>query len=179
MEGQLRNPVRWYALRTRSRHEQVVHDGLAKKGVSVFLPKTRTLSTRKDRRKFIEVPMFPGYVFVESDLEPHHHLLILKTVGAVELVGMGRRPVAIPKNAIDSLCILARRPEAVVSGPLIRKGDPVLIVSGPFVGVEGIFDQCRGNGRVIVNIEILGQSAAVDVDTNEVEIAGNTSGIQS
>ena len=73
----------WYVLHTKSRFESVVNDGLYKKSIEVFLPKIIVPSKRKDRRKLIHVPLFPGYVFVKSDLNPVHHLDILKTVGAV------------------------------------------------------------------------------------------------
>ena len=77
----------WYVLHTKSRFENVVSELLLKKSIEVFLPKITVASRRKDRKKMIRVPLFPGYVFVKTDLAPDHHLDIVKTVGAVKLVG--------------------------------------------------------------------------------------------
>ena len=93
---------RWYVLHTRSRFETVVHDGLTKKAHDVFLPKVRVRSKRRDRKVMIDVPLFPGYVFVKSNLHPTHHIDIVKTVGAVRLIGNKQIPVAVPDETIHS-----------------------------------------------------------------------------
>jgi transcriptional antiterminator NusG len=85
----------WYALHTKSRFENVVNEGLAKKTLDVFLPKITVKSRRRDRHKMIRVPLFPGYVFVRTDLNPYEHIEILKTTGAVKLIGSTRGPVPI------------------------------------------------------------------------------------
>jgi transcription elongation factor/antiterminator RfaH len=159
----------WYALHTKSRFENVVNDGLAKKALDVFLPKITVKSRRRDRHKMIRVPLFPGYVFVRTDLNPYEHVEILKTTGAVQLIGSTRGPVPIADATIDSLKIMVSTDKEVITGTRFQKGDPVMVVSGPFAGVKGIFSSYRGDGRVIVNIEALGQYAAVNVDVNDVE----------
>ena len=82
----------WYVVHTKSRFENVLFDGLIKKSLETFLPKVRVRSKRRDRRLMIQVPLFPGYLFVRTDLSPHEHLEIVKTAGAVRLVGKQRRP---------------------------------------------------------------------------------------
>ena len=159
----------WYALHTKSRFENVVNDGLAKKSLDVFLPKITVKSQRRDRHKMIRVPLFPGYLFVKTDLNPHEHVEILKTTGAVRLIGSVRGPVAIADATIDSLKIMVSTDHEVVTGTRLKKGDRVMVIRGPFAGVTGIFASYRGDGRVIVNIEALGQFAAVNVDATDVE----------
>ena len=83
---------RWYAVHTRSRFEQKVHDGILGKSIEVFLPKIQVMSRRKDRRKKILIPLIPGYVFVNTALEPEEYLNILKTVGVVRMVGFKGKP---------------------------------------------------------------------------------------
>ena len=85
----------WYVLHTKSRFENVVSDGLAKKSIEVFLPKILVKSRRRDRKMMIRVPLFPGYVFVKTDLNPYEHIEILKTVGAVRLIGDRRGPISV------------------------------------------------------------------------------------
>jgi transcription elongation factor/antiterminator RfaH len=159
----------WYALHTKSRFENVVNDGLAKKTLDVFLPKITVKSRRRDRHKMIRVPLFPGYVFVRTDLNPYEHIEILKTTGAVRLIGSARGPVPIADATMDSLKIMVSTEGEVITGTRFKKGDRVMVVSGPFAGVTGVFSSYRGDDRVIVNIEALGQFAAVNVDATDVE----------
>ncbi|MGD8836390.1 MAG: UpxY family transcription antiterminator [Desulfobacteraceae bacterium] len=159
----------WYVLHTKSRFENVVRDGLFKKSVDVFLPKITVQSKRKDRKKMIRVPLFPGYVFVKSDLSPNHHLDIVKTVGAVKLVGNNQGAISVPTETIDSLKIMVASNQPVETGYQFDKGDQVMVVDGPFAGVTGIFERYGRQGRIVVNIEALGQFAAVEVDADDVE----------
>jgi transcriptional antiterminator NusG len=159
----------WYGLHTRSRFEQVVFDGLHKKFFEAFLPKITVMSKRRDRRKKIRVPLFPGYVFVRSDLNVHERLEIVKTVGVVRLVGNRDGPISIPNEAIDSLRIMVVGDNPVETGTRFKKGDRVMVVEGPFAGVVGTFVRYRGFGRVVVSIEALGQYAAVNVPEEHVE----------
>jgi transcription termination/antitermination protein NusG len=159
----------WYVLHTKSRFENVVIDGLAKKKVEVFLPRISVASRRKDRKKMIRVPLFPGYVFVRTDLNPAHHLEIVKTVGAVKLVGSQQGPVSVPDETIQSLRIMVASDQPISTGTMFRKGDHVMVINGPFCGVIGIFDGYRGKSRIVVHIEALGQFASVEVSAEDVE----------
>lgn len=160
----------WYVLHTKSRFENVVHEGLLKKRIEVFLPKITVQSKRRDRRKMIRVPLFPGYVFVKTNLHPHHHLEVVKTAGAVRLIGSKKGPVPVPDETIDSLKIMVSTDFPVTTGQRLQKGDRVMVVSGPFAGVVGTFVRYRGQGRVIVNVEALGQYAGVEVSYDDIEI---------
>jgi transcription antitermination factor NusG len=117
----------------------------------------------------IQVPLFPGYLFVRTDLRPDRHLEIVKTVGAVRLIGTKDGPVPVPDDTISSLEIMVSTELPVATGSRLRKGDRVVVVSGPFAGVTGTFVRYRGKGRVVVNIEALGQYAGVEVDEGDVE----------
>ena len=159
----------WYVLHTRSRFEQVVFDGLARKSLEAFLPKMTVMSRRRDRRLRIRVPLFPGYVFVRSDLNAHERLEIVKTAGVVRLVGNKDGPLAVLDESIDSLKIMVSGDSPIVTGTRLRKGDRVMVIEGPFAGVVGTFVRYGGSGRVVVSIEALGQYAAVDVPEEHVE----------
>ena len=159
----------WFVVHTRSRFEQVVFDGFDRKSLEAFLPKITVVSKRRDRRKKIRVPLFPGYVFIRSDLNPHERLEIVKTTGVVRLVGNVDGPVSVPEESIDSLRIIVAGSDPVETGTQFRKGDRVLVVEGPFAGVIGVFVRYRGFNRVVVDIEALGQYAGVDVAEDQVE----------
>ena len=159
----------WYALHTKSRFENVVSEGLLKKSLEAFLPKIKVKSRRRDRKLMIRVPLFPGYIFVKTDLNPTEHLEILKTVGAVQLVGNKDGPISISDETIESLKIMIATDSPITTGSRFQKGDRVIVVYGPFAGVTGTFVRYRGKGRVVVNIEALGQHAGVDVSEDDVE----------
>jgi transcription elongation factor/antiterminator RfaH len=159
----------WYVLHTKSRFESVVHEGLHRKKVEVFLPLITVASRRKDRKKMIRVPLFPGYLFVKSDLHPHHHIEIVKTVGAVKLVGDKRGPICVPNETIESLHIMVASDKPITTGSAFAKGDRVVVINGPFTGVTGVFERYHGADRIVVYIEALGQFAAVEVNVEDVE----------
>jgi transcription termination/antitermination protein NusG len=159
----------WYVLHTRSHFENVVHGSLGGKAKETFLPKMRVRSRRKDRVKMIDLPVFPGYVFVRTSLLPAEHVDILKIPGAVRLIGNSAGPVSVPDATIESLRIMTAVPESVFAGTRFEKGDRVMVIAGPFAGVVGFFSRYRGQERVVVEIEILGRFAAVEVAEEEVE----------
>ena len=160
----------WYVLHTKSRFENVVYDGLIKKSMEVFLPKIQVRSKRRDRRVMIKAPLFPGYLFVKTDLNPYEHIEIVKTTGAVRLIGNKEGPVPVPEENITSLKIMVACTNEISTGRQFKKGDKVIVVGGPFAGVTGVFARYRGKSRVIVTIEALGQFAGVDVEENDIEL---------
>ena len=160
----------WYVLHTKSRFENVVNEGLTKKSLEVFLPKIQVRSKRRDRKVMIRVPLFPGYLFVKSNLEPYEHIEIVKTVGVVRLVGNKDGPIPVFSETIESLKIMVQGNESVTTGSRFKKGDKVIVAHGPFAGVVGTFVRHRGKGRVIVNIEALGQYAGVNVSEEDIEL---------
>jgi len=161
--------LQWYVLHTRSRFENVVSDGLLKKAFEVYLPRIQVPSKRRDRKKMIHVPLFPGYIFVRTDLNPYQQLEIVKTVGVVRFVGNRQGPLPVRTEAIESLRIMVASDRDIVTGRRLRRGDRVRVTAGPFAGVVGTFVRYRGQSRVVVNIEALGQYAAVEVDLDDVE----------
>lgn len=159
----------WYVLHTKSRFENVVNEGLERKSMEVFLPKIKVRSKRRDRKALIQVPLFPGYLFVKTDLTPRQHIEIVKTAGAVRLIGTKGSPVPVPQETIESLKIMVAADFPVSTGTRLRKGDRVMVVAGPLAGITGTFIRYRGGGRVVVNIEVLGRFAGVDVQEEDVE----------
>jgi len=159
----------WYVIHTRSRFENVVSDGLIKKSFDVFLPKVKVPSKRRDRKLMIWVPVFPGYLFVKTDLSAHEHLDIVKTIGAVRLVGTKDGPVSVPNEAIASLKIMVSNNSPIITGKRLVRGDKVMVVKGSFTGVIGTFSNYRGKGRVVINVDALGQTAGVDVHEDDIE----------
>ena len=163
--------LNWFALLTRSNFELVVYKSIAKKKIEVFLPRIKKKSKRKDRNLMIETPLFPGYIFVKSTFDSGDQLNILKTIGAVRLLGNQAGPVPVPQAQVESLKILTSANMDLITGANIRikKGEPVMILEGPMAGIKGEFAKYKGKGRVIIKIDVLGQYAGVEVPEENVE----------
>lgn len=161
----------WFVLLTRSNFEQTVHKAINNKKIEAFLPTVKRKSKRKDRHLMIDFPLFPGYIFVKSNPEPASQLNILKTTGAVRLLGNQTGPVPVPASQIESLKLLTNIKTDLITGTNIglKKGDPVMIIDGPMAGVRGEFTHHKGKGRVVIKIDVLGQYAGVEVEKENVE----------
>jgi transcription termination/antitermination protein NusG len=157
-------PGKWYAVHTRSRFEQKVFDGIHSKSIEVFLPRIQVISRRKDRHKKIYVPLLPGYVFVNSLLEPAEYLNILKTAGVVRLIGFEGKPVPARDDEINSLMILNGTDRTVQNTEYMSKGDRIMIMDGPLKGLVGFYIKAKGQGKVIVSVDLLNRSLEVDVE---------------
>jgi transcription termination/antitermination protein NusG len=155
---------KWYAVHTRSRFEQKVFDGIHSKSIEVFLPRIQVISRRKDRHKKIFVPLLPGYVFVNSLLEPAEYLNILKTAGVVRLIGFEGKPVPAKNDEINSLMILDGTDRSVQNTVYMSKGDRVMIMEGPLKGLVGFYIKAKGQGKVVVSVDLLNRSLEVDIE---------------
>jgi transcriptional antiterminator NusG len=165
--------VKWYAIHARSRHEDVVLQGLRKKLVEAFLPKIQVMSRRRDRRKRIFVPLLPGYVFVHTDLNPHQYWDIIKTYGVVRIIGVKGKPVPVKDEEIASLQILHGTDRTVRNQAYMKTGDSVMIVEGPLKGLTGFYLRHKGkSGKVVVSIDLLQRSLAVEIENWIVEKIG-------
>lgn len=167
----MKDQLNWFALLTKSNFERTVYTSILKKKIPVFLPQIRRKSLRKDRRLMVEYPLFPGYIFVQSTFHPADQLNILKTTGAVRLLGNQTGPVPVPDIQIDSLKILTSSHMDLITGSNIRlkKGDPVMIIEGPLAGIRGEFIRQKGQGRVVIKINLLGQYAGTEIEEDKIE----------
>ena len=157
--------TKWYAIHTRSRFEQKVHDAFSGKSIEVFLPKAQVMSRRKDRRKKILVPLLPGYVFVHSTLDPEEYWDIIKTVGVVRMVGFEGKPVPARDEEISSLMILNGTDRTVQNRTYMKSGDRVMIMEGPLKGLVGFYLRHKGQSdKVVVSVELLHRSLAVEIE---------------
>ena len=162
--GNNQQSLKWYALHTRSRFEQKVHDGLCGKSFEAFLPKIQVMSRRKDRRKKILVPLIPGYVFVRSLLEAEEYHRIIKTIGVVRIISFKGKPIPADDQEISSLMILDGTDRTVQNRSYMRKGESVMIMEGPFKGLAGFYLRAKGKtDRVVVSVELLQRSLEVEV----------------
>ena len=159
------NPLKWYAIHTRSHFEQKVYDGLRGKSIETFLPRIQVMSRRKDRRKKLLVPLLPGYVFVRTDLNADEHLKILKTPGLVRIIGFKGKPVPANEEEVSSLMVLDGTDHTVQNRSYMSKGNRVRIMEGPLKGLVGFYIRHSGRkNKVIVSVELLQRSLEVEIE---------------
>ena len=160
----------WYVVHTRSRYEVKVHECLCSKALESFLPLIEIRSRRRDRRKFIKIPLFPGYLFVRTVLEPDIYHEIIKTKGIVRIVGFNNHFSPVEPGKVESIQLMLASGRPLNPWASITKGKPVRIIDGPLRGAEGIVvnrkDQKR---RLVVTIDLLKRSVAVELDEETVE----------
>jgi len=152
----------WYALYTRPRHEKKVYDELVGKGIVAFLPVVKRLRQWKDRRKWVEMPLFSSYVFVNIELKDRFEAL--ETRGVVRMVSFGGVPAAIPDWQIEQLRQVIKHPESLKPEKYLREGDYVEVIEGPFKGIKGYLREIRGQYRIAILIDGIYQSASFEID---------------
>ena len=158
----------WFAIWTRSRHEQVVRDQLERKQFDAFLPMITRWSRWKDRKKKVDWPLFPGYCFARFD--PADTLPILKCTGVVNIVSFEGRPAAIPEYELDSVRLLVSSALQFDPCPLIHEGMMVEVVHGPLRGVIGrLMRKDAPRARLVLSVNLIGQAVSVDVDASDVK----------
>jgi transcription termination/antitermination protein NusG len=164
--------LRWYAVYTRSRHEQKVYERLKEKGIAVFLPLVERWSRRKDRRKKILLPLFPGYLFVRVVMDAYAHLEILKTKSVVRVLSSNGQPSPIPDGQVYAIQILMKNGIAVTPYPYLKEGMRVRVAHGPLTGVEGLLVKAKPNkNRLVISIDLLQESVSVEMDELDAEPA--------
>jgi len=160
--------AQWFAVWTRSRHEQVVRDQLEQKNIIAFLPTITRWSRWKDRKKKIDWPLFPGYCFAQFD--PENALPILKCTGVVNIVSVEGKPAAIPEYELDSIRLLVGSELQFDPCPLIHEGMMVEVIHGPLRGVIGrLVRKNAPKATLVLSVDLIGQAVSVEVDAADVK----------
>lgn len=152
----------WYAVQCWLRKESLVATQLEGQGFECFLPKYKSVREWSDRKKEVERPMFPGYLFCRFDYTQRRPVVV--TPGVMQIVACGRTPSPIEDSEIQAIQI------AVASGvpgqpwPYLEVGEKVRIHTGTLSGLEGILVNFKGNHRVVLSVTLLQRSVALEVD---------------
>ena len=163
----MQDALAWYAVWTRSRHEQVVREQLERKGLEAFLPTITRWSRWKDRKKQVDWPLFPGYCFVRFN--GAERLPVLKCTGVVNIVSFDGDIVAIPEHEIESIRRLVESDLQFDPCPLIREGMMVEVTHGPLKGVVGRLVRKGTHARLVLSVDLIGQAVSVEVDASDVK----------
>ncbi len=157
----------WCAIYTRHQHEKTIAQSLSAKGLEVFLPLYNSTRRWKDRTVNLSLPLFPCYLFLRGMQE--RKLEVVTTPGIVSILTINGETAAIPESEIESVRKAIEWGNRVEPHPFLRQGDRVRVISGPLQGLEGILVRKKNLFRLVLSVEILERSAAVEVDASVVE----------
>ncbi len=164
------DPVFWYALLVKSRHEFVVAYRLESAGVDHFLPVVERLRRWKDRKKLVTFPLFAGYLFVRLPQDNCAFLQVLKTPGVARILGTkAGRFDPVPESQIASLQRIVAQKGSFDPYPYLKEGQGVLIKRGLLAGVEGILVRKAGQHLVVVSIDLIRQGVSVKIEVSDLE----------
>ena len=172
-ETMFRSELCWYAVVSRSRHEKMAAAALTNTGITVFLPVVSEMHSWSDRRKLVDVPLFPGYVFVQIPNSPEAQLRVLKTSGVVQFVGNRYGAVSITDKEISDVRTVLAHKLGCSPHPFLQLGQRVRIRGGALDGVEGILVGRDSDSKLVITIELIRRSLAVSVYNIDVEPVGS------
>jgi transcription antitermination factor NusG len=160
----------WYALYVRSRHEFVAYDELLRKGIPAFLPSCKRTSQWKDRKKQIESPLFPGYVFFQTAPSAEVFLSVLQTRGVVAIISQEPgRPTPVASEELHALRLLVESGRELDLYPGLQEGMKVRLKSGPLKDAEGILDKKADACLFLVNVSLLGRCVSIRLSARDIE----------
>jgi len=159
----------WYAVYTKSRAEKKVLAELEFQGIDAYLPLIKKLRQWSDRKKWVEVPLIPGYIFVHIDVKDYDR--VLQTTGVVTYVRFEGKAAIIPEVQIDLIkrMLLQTDLDVEVSHQQLLVGDRVEVTSGPLIGLKGSLCSYKGRNRVVVELSQLNLSLLVELPMSLLE----------
>ena len=157
----------WYAAYTRANHEKRVAELLGTRKLEHFLPLYASVRRWKDRRVTLELPLFPGYVFVRLALRDR--LQVLQIPGIAKLVGFNGIPTALPEGEIEALRTSLARGARAEPHPHLTAGRRVRVRDGSFASLEGILVRKKNSTRFVISLDLIMRSVAVDIESSQME----------
>ncbi len=161
----------WYAVQTRSRHEKKAAAELREKGIYCFLPLATQIHHWSDRDKEVEVPLFPGYIFVNALTAPEVRVSILRTSGVTNFVGNNGKGTPIPDKQIEGVQALVNQRVPMTAHPFLSVNQKVRIRGGSLDGVEGVLVGVNPDLSLVVSVDLIQRAVAIRVSGYEVEAA--------
>ena len=158
---------RWYAAYTSANHEKRVALQLGQRSVEHFLPLYESVRRWKDRRMKLQLPFFPGYVFVRLALRDR--LQVLQVPGVAKLVGFNGLPSALPDSEIEAIQTCLARKAGLEPHPYVQVGRRVRVKAGPLEGLEGIVVRKKNRVRFVISLDLIQRSAAVEVEASDLQ----------
>ncbi|RJR35898.1 MAG: hypothetical protein C4567_14285 [Deltaproteobacteria bacterium] len=163
------DPPAWYVIQTHSRKETKVDKALARQGLETFLPRITIPSRRRDRKVILNAPLFPGYLFLQANLDPVIFNQLIKVNGVIRLLGNGS-PTPLTTEIVDSIRAIVEGDRHFYPWRYLEKGQQVRVLDGPLAGTIGVIQgRKEKKRRLIVSVELFRRSVAVELADDAVE----------
>lgn len=157
--------TRWYAVYTCANHEKRVADQFAGRGVEHFLPQYESVRRWKDRKVRLQLPLFPGYLFVH--MAAQERLRVLQVPGVVQLVGFNGSPTPMPEEDLERVREFLGEGLRAEPHPYLRAGRRARVVRGPLAGIEGIILRRKNRSCLVLSFNLIQRSMAIEMDETD------------
>src|SRR5882762_3425912 len=164
------NDLLWYAAYTSANHEKCVAQQLGVRLVEHFVPLYESVRRWKDRKVRLQLPLFPGYVFVRLPLRDR--MRVLQVPGVARLVGFNGLPCALPDSDIEALKAGLTSGVRAEPHPYLTVGRRVRVRAGALAGLEGVLVRRKNGARFVISLDLIKRSVAVEVDASGLEPIG-------
>jgi transcription antitermination factor NusG len=161
----------WFAVHTRPRYERKVYSELQEKGVQTFLPLHSETHQWSDRKRTVEMPLFPGYIFVRVTYAADDRVRVLRTNGVINFVGARNMGAPISDSEIDSVQSVVKSGLPFKSHPHLEIGQRVYVRGGCLDGVQGVLTAVNGDRGLVVSVNLIQRSIAMRIEGFKVEAA--------
>jgi transcriptional antiterminator NusG len=163
-------PPHWYVIHTRGRHEAKVEGALRDRGLETFLPLAKIPSRRRDRKLILELPLFPGYLFLHASVDQKTYLDIIRVSGVVRILGNNGNLSPVPQRTIDSLKTMTESDRPYFPYRFLKRGTWVRILDGPLAGIVGIIlERSEKKRTLVVSVELFRRAVAVQIGDDAIE----------
>lgn len=161
-------PYHWFAVYIKSRAEKKAQTELQLKNIETFLPLQRKLRQWSDRKKWVEMPLISGYLFVRISRKEYDS--VLQSAHVVSYVRFEGSAAKIPDNQIDYLKLMLKQEnlDIEITQENFEPGQMVEVVAGPLIGLRGKLVLVKGKNKVAVELEQLGYSASIEIATEDI-----------
>jgi len=170
----------WYVVHTQTGSEdkvrsylekKLVQEGLQEEIIRVVIPTEQISEVRSGKKRISQRKFFPGYILVEMELSEKSYLFIKNAPGVTGFIGLGRKPMPLPKTEVEGILKRTEETQAKPSPKTIfEKGEQVRVKDGPFVNFSGVIDEVRPDkGKLKVSVSIFGRSTPLELEYWQVE----------
>jgi len=160
----------WHAVYTKSRAEKKAQAELTEQNIEVFLPLQRKLRQWSDRKKWVEMPLISGYLFVRISRKEYDK--VLQSNYVVTYVRFEGKAAIIPDEQIEYLKLMLKQDihEVSVTTEQLEPGKKIEVIAGPMIGMKAVLVKIHGKNKVAVQVEQMGFSALVEIPVNDIRI---------
>jgi transcription antitermination factor NusG len=159
----------WFAVRVRTGEEKTARLLLENHGYQCYLPLSKYSRYREDRVKQMEAPLFPGYLFCR--MNPHDRLPVLTTPGVIQIVGVGETAIPVDEDELTAIQRAENSGLPTMAWPYLRAGHLERVEQGPLCGLTGIVVRMRFRTKLVLSVNLLQRSVAVEIDRHWVPAA--------